>query len=77
MAWSLYQNTNNRYQSANVTVGLSCQRDADMSVTDTATQVCYTIARRQRTVKSGHDTMWIHERPLSNRERDGEPIVPA
>ena len=33
-----YQNTNNRYQSVNMTVGLSCQRDADMNVTDAASR---------------------------------------
>ena len=41
-AWTRrrYQITNNRYQTANVTAGLSRQRDADMSVTDTAARVC-------------------------------------
>ena len=34
-----YQNTNNRYQTANVTAGLSCQRDADTHVTDTVARV--------------------------------------
>ena len=44
--WSRYQNTNNRYQSANVTTGLSCQRDADTHVTDTAARVRWGVASR-------------------------------
>ena len=36
---SRYRNTNNRYQSANVKAGLSCQRDADSNVTGVAARV--------------------------------------
>ena len=36
---SRYRNTNNRYQSANVAMGLSCQRGTDRNVTDTAARV--------------------------------------
>ena len=36
---SRYRNMNNRYQSANMAAGLSCQRDADMGVTDAAARV--------------------------------------
>lgn len=49
-----YQNTNNRYQSANVAAGLSCQRDADTHVTDTTGAGARGVASRRRNVERGH-----------------------
>ena len=65
-----YQNTNNRYQSANVAAGLSCQRDADTHVTDTATWV--RGEWRHAVAMSNVDTEPLpeHEKPLSIHERD-------
>ena len=46
-----YQITNNHYQSTNVTAGLSCQRDADAHVTDTAARVRRGVATRRHEVR--------------------------
>ena len=72
-----YRITNNRYQSANVTACLSCQRDADMNVTDTATQV--RGEWRHAVAMSNVDTepLLEYEQPLPIRKRDGGPVVPT
>ena len=74
---SRYQNTNNRYQSANVAAGLSCQRDADMSVTNTTARVCGEWRRAD--MRSNVDTMPLldYEQPLSISERDTGCVTPT
>ena len=68
--WCRYQITNNHYQSANVTLGLSCQHDADMSVTDTAARV--RGEWRHAVAMSNADTEPLseYEQPLPIRECD-------
>ena len=72
-----YQNTNNRYQSANVAAGLSCQRHADMNVTDAATRVRRDW--RHAVAMSNVDTEPLseYEQPLPIRKRGGGPVVPV
>ena len=52
-------------------------RDADTNVTDAAAQVRRGATTGRHTVRSGHDTMRIHEQPLPIRERDGGSVMTA
>ena len=74
---SRYQITNNCYQSANVTLGLSCQRDADRNVTDTAARVRGEWRHAVGMSNMDPEPLSDCEQPLSIRERDGGPVVPA
>ena len=67
---SRYRNTNNRYQSANVTLGLSCQLDANTHVTDTA-------ARVRGEWRHAEMRSCTNMEPLSNHERDAGTYVAA
>ena len=65
-----YRITNNRYQSANVTLGVSCQRHAERNVTGARI-----AATRRHEVKHGHGSLSDYERAL--RERGDRSVVPA
>ena len=57
---------------------LTCTaRDADTNVTDAAARARRGVVTRRRMVRSVHGATLIHEQPLSNHERDGEPIGTA
>ncbi|MBR0283581.1 MAG: hypothetical protein IJQ81_18630 [Oscillibacter sp.] len=51
-----YGSTNNRYQTANVTLDVVTARDADTHITDAAARVRHSIATRRHEVVRGYAT---------------------